>query len=850
METRHTLVDDAARRVQAGTSVVLRGPAGIGKTTIVRAVTERLAADGRVVLRAVASETSHRLPLGAFAGVLSTQPSGAAVERLAAAVGELRRTGARALLVVDDAFLLDDESAALVHHVAATASMPLLVTVRAEAVWPDAIRRLWRDGLAELVDVAPLGRPDAVALVESRLDGVVDAATLDRLVDTGEGNPLVLHELVTASRHAGLLHQRNGVWTADGLVAGATARDLLDARVAAFGAEVRVVAELVAVGGAVPRWLLEACTSKAAVDEARGARVVRERDADGFVEPGHPLVADAVRRSLDADALVACLRRLVDVAMVAADRASGAEMLVPLGLWLLALDDRREADAEALLAAGDRAMDGLRFELAEQLAEAALRAGGGERARDLGVRVRAMQGRASTTDDLTASERRQRAQGMAEAFLLGLAPFDGVRAAIGDAIDCLDPGPLRLELEALDLNIALVVGNPMAPVLERLLAIVRDHPDTQAARVAAIRSANALSDAGRFDEVLRLLDEAEGGQVPLNEFHRYQLGQNRALALHRRGRTAEAERVLAERLSGSDSPLAVTFRSVVRAELDLAAGRPADAARHLGQILTVVGSIDAGGLRTWSRAMLRYANAWANGRDDTDVRPDRTPGLQARPMEVPGGLADCQRLAALDRLPEALRRSLALADRAERDGLDFFALRALHLAGRIQVTASLARRATALAAACQSEWGALMADHLGALASDDAVALEKVAEGFERVGQLALAREAFHTAAAAHRAVGQRNASGRCRDRAAALAASGVVATFAIHQPEATELTPREREVVALAGAGRTNREVAVALGLSARTVETHLQRAYRKLGVNDRSALGRHHDRSPHQAK
>ncbi len=847
MDTRHTLVDDAVRRVQAGTSLVLRGPAGIGKTTIVRSVSERLAADGHVVLRAVASETARRLPLGALAGVLAAQPSGTAVERLAAAVTELRRSVARAVLVVDDAFLLDDESAALVHHVAASSSMPLLVTVRSEAAWPDAIRRLWRDGLAQLVELTPLGWLDAVALVESRLDGVIDAATLERLVDTGEGNPLVLHELITASLQAGRLLRRNGVWTADGLVAGATARDLLDARVAALDDGVRAVAELVAVGGAVPRSLLESCTSAAAVDDARRARIVRVREADRFVEPGHPLLADAVRRSLDAGAHVGRLRGLVDGAMASGARSAqqhlGSEVLVPLGLWLLALDDRREADVDALLAAGDRAMDGLRFELAEQLAEAALRAGGSERARHLGVRVRAMQGRSSTTENLTPSERRQRAQGMAEAFLLGLAPFDGVRAALGDAIDRLEPGPSRLELEALDLNLALVVGNPMAPLVERLLAIVRDHPDTQAARVAAIRSANALSDAGRFDEVLGLLDEAEGGQVPLNEFHRYQLGQNRALALHRRGRTAEAERVLAERLTGSDSPLATTFRSVVRAELAVAAGRPAEAARHLGQILTIVGSVDAGGMRTWSRAMLRYANAWANGRDDTDVRPDGTPGLQARPMEVPVGLADCQRLAALDRLPDALRRSLALADRAERDGLAFFALRAVHLAGRIQVTASLVRRATTLAAACESEWGALMADHLGALAAEDAVALEKVAEGFERVGQLALAREAFHTAAVAHRAVGQRNASGRCRDRAAALRDAGVAATFAIRQPEGPDLTPREREVVALAGAGRTNREVAVALGLSARTVETHLQRAYRKLGVNDRSALGRHHE-------
>jgi DNA-binding CsgD family transcriptional regulator len=53
-------------------------------------------------------------------------------------------------------------------------------------------------------------------------------------------------------------------------------------------------------------------------------------------------------------------------------------------------------------------------------------------------------------------------------------------------------------------------------------------------------------------------------------------------------------------------------------------------------------------------------------------------------------------------------------------------------------------------------------------------------------------------------------------------------------------LTPREAEVVRLMASGRTNADVAAELGLSARTVQTHLQRAYRKLGVRTRSEAAR----------
>jgi DNA-binding CsgD family transcriptional regulator len=53
-------------------------------------------------------------------------------------------------------------------------------------------------------------------------------------------------------------------------------------------------------------------------------------------------------------------------------------------------------------------------------------------------------------------------------------------------------------------------------------------------------------------------------------------------------------------------------------------------------------------------------------------------------------------------------------------------------------------------------------------------------------------------------------------------------------------LTPAERRVAALVAEGRTNREVAAALFLGERTVETHLTHVYGKLGVRSRAALVR----------
>jgi DNA-binding CsgD family transcriptional regulator len=53
------------------------------------------------------------------------------------------------------------------------------------------------------------------------------------------------------------------------------------------------------------------------------------------------------------------------------------------------------------------------------------------------------------------------------------------------------------------------------------------------------------------------------------------------------------------------------------------------------------------------------------------------------------------------------------------------------------------------------------------------------------------------------------------------------------------DLTPSEERVATLAARGLTNREVAAALSVTAKTVEAHLARAYRKLDINSRAELG-----------
>ncbi|HET9724677.1 MAG TPA: response regulator transcription factor [Actinomycetota bacterium] len=55
-------------------------------------------------------------------------------------------------------------------------------------------------------------------------------------------------------------------------------------------------------------------------------------------------------------------------------------------------------------------------------------------------------------------------------------------------------------------------------------------------------------------------------------------------------------------------------------------------------------------------------------------------------------------------------------------------------------------------------------------------------------------------------------------------------------RPPAVELTPREREVLALVVAGHSNKQIARRLGISEKTVKGHLTNLFQRIGVQDRT--------------
>jgi len=100
-----------------------------------------------------------------------------------------------------------------------------------------------------------------------------------------------------------------------------------------------------------------------------------------------------------------------------------------------------------------------------------------------------------------------------------------------------------------------------------------------------------------------------------------------------------------------------------------------------------------------------------------------------------------------------------------------------------------------------------------------------------RAKQKRVAREALEAALAIFEQSGARLWAARARAELSLISGRA---------PASEALTGAERRVAELVAQGATNREVAAALVVSENTVESHLRRVYRKLGVRSRSELAR----------
>src|ERR1700751_3298848 len=374
---------------------ILVGPAGVGKTTLARTVTASLSAK---VNWAACTETSRSIPLGAFAQWVGSSSIRDPIGLIASA-RESILMDENTVVGVDDAHLLDQLSATLLHQIAIDRAGHIVATVRSGEPVPDALTSLWKDGYVQRFELQPFTKQQSIALVESVLGGTLEGLSADVMWESSGGNPLFLRHMIEGAIDAGTLSEVNGVWQLrgpTGVSSGLAA--LLEDRLDHVGADVGNALKLLALCEPLDIDALCELAGDEAVDTAEMHGLIRivHDGADVNVRFGHPLYGDVVRRRIGTASARTLRGRIVRVLRGRELNAATSR----IRMAQLCVDSDERVDPQLLVAAAKDALFLSNLPLGERIARAAYELGGGVREAELLSRALLWQGHPAQADEI------------------------------------------------------------------------------------------------------------------------------------------------------------------------------------------------------------------------------------------------------------------------------------------------------------------------------------------------------------------------------------------------------------------------------------------------------------------
>lgn len=847
----------------ASCGVLLAGSAGVGKTRLVSEVVARWRARGRECRWFVATRSAGSVPLGVFAEIAETSEVDPLrrIRDVVAAVSA-PAAGGRVLVVVDDAHLLDEQSALVVHQVVRMGRATVLLAVRSRETPPDAVSALWKDQLLERLDLQPLSQEVTGRLAAAVLGGQVESSTATRLWRYTRGNVLYLRHLIDGERANERLTLRAGVWVWDGRPGvSAPLAELVQASIARQPESVLAVVDVLAVADPLEIDVLCTLTDPAAVEAAQRAGIVTlDLDADpALARLTHPLIGE-VRRAHTTPARLRTLRGRVVTAL----ETSGAttSLIQTVRRAVLMSESDRTPNSEMCRNAAKAALKLTDPITAEWLARRAVQADGGRAALSLHAIT-----------------------------LVDCARFDEALAVF--AVLCRDADSER-ERVLLTLTRAAILTGKDGPAAARELAAIesaatacglRRPYDAVAGFAATVHTqliagaeaaTAALTSDGWFNEFFELiaLTVLVSANAALGRCEEMTAPAERAYTLtqaatgrasytfviglyyldgYRAAGYLEAVTEVAERLNRApgDFPIGFTYRAICSALAALALGDLTTTQAQCREALAITPASES--LLSSRVAILTLTIATAMTGDAesaetllADYQPlDRNPGgVRLSHTHL---LARAWASAAAGITSHATTLATESATTAQADHQYAHEVIARQTATQFG-DPTHAERLTELTTVVQGPRVTAAARHATALRDSNPDGLAEAAQLYEEFGDRIAAADAASQAAILYRRNGYRGAALTATATAHRLAAATGADTPAVRANTTGDpLTARQREVIALVAAGLTNRQIAERLVMSVRTVEGHLFRASQKTGINTRDGLAAALDTSRH---
>ncbi len=855
-----------------GAAILLTGAGGIGKTYALEHLQERFAdgPGGPDVRLGAADATITGVPGAAAARLLPELRPG--IDDPADVIGALARDRPL-LLMLDNADLADGLTLAALHRIAhdPPPRTTLVVARRGLPVRGPLTMLAGAPGTTEL-QLSPLGRAEVHRLAEARLGGA-PGPSLARALDVAGGNPGHVNRILDWVLYRRRAQPGRATDAVDVRLSTAQLVEIcgrsVESQLRILDPDVLQVVRLVAVWG-TPVTAAQLGLARrqhpseivGGIDAAVGAGLlVREGDRIRF---GAEIAAEVVRGSLDAP-----LRQLLEAAVHAAGGGHPAHTSTASPILRmqssLQIGGRLPAppqltlppDATAELTSADLTDADSVAARATMLSDAGRLREAYELARDAC---------AAQTDP----ERQVQLLFMMLAFCTVGARVDRARETLATMRTLPLPPESEAWLHEIEMWLGAMSGRPPDAARRARLAAADDEPPG----LTGDRTARALGMVADGDCVgaLTLLDTHLDAAARMGGTVSPQSPDAAAWPLWvARFAYGPASTLTRAPAGGAPDTNLVTrwlgpFRQGVIAEAHLAGGELDIAAMLLDDTLAEARRIGSGWVSgaVADRALIDVHRGAADAALDLLARW-RTRGLPARFGLRDIDFAECEARLA-DGPSETLRAQSAELWAAARDEghVPWLLYRAPALARQARMCGDDEQLAR-IAADCAVLWGAADAPALHgyatlvqAIAADHAPAAERAAARFQAVGDQLGELSAYEEAACAAARRGHLADAREYADLAARLAERiGSVATLrrlrerlrghrivlGSAAPRSTAagwdaLTPAESRVSLLVADGMTGPQIARRLGISPRTVQTHVSHALRKLGLSTRAEL------------
>lgn len=835
-ESRLRVADAIRGALLLDRSVLVVGDAGVGKTHVVGRVLDdvaRGAAQRPLVVAVSGASARDGIPLAALEpllgddGLVAVGSSARIVRVITASLAE-RAGGRPVVLRVEDAHLLDDASAEALAWVVRQGEVLLVATSRRSGVCGPPWLELWKDDVVERVDVEPFTPAELEQWLAAELGGRATVDSARRVWSETRGNVFHARELVRAELGAGNLHAHDGVWVWSGHAApGPRLLEIVRNDTSHLTADGRRALEVAALLCPAPLSLVLDQVPRAALDELIRTGVVTlcpEVSAAGgndvVVDLAHALYADLVRTMVPQSRR----REILEGVAGSAHSSSGPSLVRSVAL---ALDSGLTVPHERLRAALAAAFALQQGETVVRLVDVALRGV----APAPGIWTELMLQRADAWWSVGETARADRdAREVCEVLraVAGLTgPLAGQLVAATDLVAAVvhdRDDDVQAAVAVLDEALGWLRQHANPGSWEEELGAARlvrlgfagRHETRDAARSAlanplspriAVRlvlpTVVALAHAGRFREGLTLCRRYLPVALAHTDRSRWAPGEVAVAAFVARLWSGDVERLESEEVVDVEPDGQIVNGWAVaqagRGLLAIAEGAWSQAVTDLSAANSRLPTGDRMGISLYGLAAEALARA-ASGAG-TRAR-DQLAVIDATPLRAGAAFEAEVRLLRVDTLAWLRDNGVrddaaALAEWARERGLARVELEALHRfvrAGGLSET--VGDRVARLEELVEGPRAAALVAHVTALLTGDA--------DMARIAERDLNRHGLWLPP--------------------------------VEPPIA--LTPREREIAALAAGGMTSRAIANRLTLSVRTIDSHLARVFAKTGVHSREGL------------